>query len=132
MNIKCSGGSSNIFNRALKAELESMWTSSIIYTRFCNAAGENTASSRNARTSSTPLLEAASNSTTSISVPASILLQALQVQHGLPLIGCSQLTAFASILAHVVLPVPRVPRNRYAWDRCDSRTWRFNISVMCS
>ena len=30
MNIRCSGGSSRIFSRALKAEIESMWTSSMM------------------------------------------------------------------------------------------------------
>ena len=43
---------------------------------------------------------------------------ALHVGHspqGLPSTGCSQLTAFANILATDVLPVPLVPQNRYAW-----------------
>ena len=44
---------------------ESMCTSSMIYTRLRTLAGENTASSRRARTLSTPLLDAASSSTTS-------------------------------------------------------------------
>ena len=40
MNIRCSGGSSRIFKRALKAGVESMCTSSMIYTRFFTWAGE--------------------------------------------------------------------------------------------
>ena len=32
--------------------------------------------------------------------------------HGLPSTGCSQLTAFANILATVVFPVPLVPQNK--------------------
>jgi rubredoxin len=30
-------------------------------------------------------------------------------------VGCSQFTVFAKIFATVVLPVPLVPVNRYAW-----------------
>ena len=50
MNIRCSGGSSRIFSRALKAGVESICTSSMIYTRFFSTAGVYTASSRSART----------------------------------------------------------------------------------
>ena len=39
MNMRWSGGSSKIFSRALKAGVESMWTSSTIYTRLRTAAG---------------------------------------------------------------------------------------------
>ena len=37
--------------------------------------------------------------------------------------GCSQQAARARILAQVVLPVPRVPVNRYAWDSLPPATW---------
>ena len=50
MNIRCSGGSSRIFSSALKAGVESICTSSMIYTRFFSTAGVYTASSRSART----------------------------------------------------------------------------------
>jgi len=40
MNIRCSGGSSKILSSALNAGVESMWTSSTIYTRFFTCAGE--------------------------------------------------------------------------------------------
>ena len=112
MNIKCSGGSSSIFSSALKAAVLSMCTSSMIYTRFFTLAGENTASSRSARTFSTPLLEAASISTTSRTLPSSMPRQAAHSPQGSPFTGCRQLTALASILAQVVLPVPRVPTKR--------------------
>ena len=46
MKTRCSGGSSRILSRALKAGVESMCTSSMIYTRFLTETGENTASSR--------------------------------------------------------------------------------------
>ena len=39
MNIRWAGGSSKIFNRALKAAEESMCTSSTMYTRFFTLAG---------------------------------------------------------------------------------------------
>ena len=39
MNIRWAGGSSRIFSSALKAGVESMWTSSTIYTRLRTAAG---------------------------------------------------------------------------------------------
>ena len=40
MKMRCAGGSSRIFNRALKAGVESMWTSSTMYTRYLTLAGE--------------------------------------------------------------------------------------------
>ena len=70
------------------------------------------ASSRRARTWSTPLLEAASSSSTSRKLPFSMPRQEGQAQQGLPSTGCSQFTALARILAQVVLPVPRVPVKR--------------------
>lgn len=98
--------------QSIERELLSMCTSSTIYTRLRTLAGENTASSRRARTLSTPLLDAASSSTTSRIDPSSMPRQAAHWLHGLPLTGCSQLTALARILAQVVLAVPRVPMNR--------------------
>ena len=112
MNIRWAGGSSRIFSRALKAGVDSMCTSSTIYTRLRTAAGVYTASSRRARTWSTPLLEAASSSSTSKIDPFSMPRQAGHLLQGLPFSGCWQFTARARILAQVVLPVPRVPVNR--------------------
>ena len=116
MNTRCSGGSSRIFSSALNAAVDSMCTSSMIYTRFLTETGENTASSRSWRTLSTPLLDAASISTTSMMLPSSMPRQAGHLPQGLPSTGCSQLSALASIFAQVVLPVPRVPMNRYACE----------------
>ena len=39
MNNRCSGGSSMIFSSALNASLESMCTSSMMYTRFFSTEG---------------------------------------------------------------------------------------------
>ena len=69
-------------------------------------------SSRRSRMLSTPLLEAASISTTSMMEPASIPRQTSHSLQGSPSLGCRQLTALARILAQVVLPVPREPVNR--------------------
>ena len=75
-------------------------------------------SSRISRMSSTPLLEAASISSTSVAAPLSMERQAAHSPQGPAAVGCSQLTAFASILAQDVLPVPREPQNRYACEKC--------------
>ena len=40
MKMRWAGGSSRIFSRALKAATESMWTSSMMYTRYFTLAGE--------------------------------------------------------------------------------------------
>ena len=64
---------------------------------------------------STPLLDAASISITFMELPVAIALQLSHSLQGLPFIGCSQLTAFANIFAILVLPVPLVPQNKYAW-----------------
>ena len=62
--------------------------------------------------SSTPLLEAASISTTSKMLPSSMPRQTGHWPQGSPFCGSRQLTALAKILAQVVLPVPRTPVNR--------------------
>ena len=69
-------------------------------------------SSRMSRISSTPLLEAASISSTSVADPASMERQAAHSPQGPEAVGWRQLTALAKILAQVVLPVPREPQNR--------------------
>ncbi len=101
-----------------------------VYALF-TLAGAYTASSRRARICSTPLLEAASSSSTSRNPPLSIPRQLGQRLQGFPFSGCSQFTALARILAQVVFPVPRVPVNRYAWDSRPSATWRLSVSVIC-
>ena len=64
---------------------------------------------------STPLLEAASISMTFMLAPAAMALQIRHSPQGPSSVGCSQFTVFAKIFATVVLPVPLVPVNRYAW-----------------
>jgi hypothetical protein len=61
---------------------------------------------------STPLLEAASSSTTSIDRPASTDRHDSHVQSGSPSTGDSQFRALARMRADDVLPVPRGPLNR--------------------
>ena len=61
-NLRYSGGSSRVFNIALKAVLVSMCTSSIMKTLKRPCTGLYTACSSRLWTSSTPRLEAASSS----------------------------------------------------------------------
>ena len=65
--------------------------------------------------SSTPLWLAASISITSMELPEEISVHDSHLQHGSPSTGFAQLSAFAKILALVVLPIPRDPTKRYAW-----------------
>ena len=111
----------------MNAWLDSIWTSSMMYTRFFTVAGVYAASSKMARMSSTPLLEAASSSSTSRIDPLRMPRQAGHWLQGLPSWGFSQFTARASNLAQEVLPVPRVPVNRYAWDSRPDSTWRLRV-----
>jgi len=114
IKITYSGGSSNVFNKALNAPVESICTSSIIYTLYFPCAGEYCTSSTISLILSTPLFDAASISITFMDVCSLIALQVPQVLQGLPSMGCSQFTALANILAMVVLPVPLVPQNKNA------------------
>ena len=114
MKIIWSGGSSSVFRRALNAEVESIWTSSMIYILCLSLAGRYLAFSRSVRIASTPVCEAPSISWTSIEAPSVI-----SIQDGHLLQGCSvgpslQLSAFASILAMEVFPTPLSPINRKA------------------
>ena len=61
MKITCAGGSSNVLRKALKAAVESIWTSSITYIFFFNDIGWYPAwSIITSRTLSTHVFEAAS------------------------------------------------------------------------
>ena len=82
MKITCAGGSSSVFKSALKAATESMCTSSMMYTRYLALAGVKFDSSIRARMLSTPLLLAASISTTSRIDPSSRPRQTGQTPHG--------------------------------------------------
>ena len=61
---------------------------------------------------STPLLLAASSSSTSYELPLSMEPHELQMPHGSPSSGDSQLSTFAKMRAVLVLPVPRGPENK--------------------
>ena len=63
-NTTCGGGSSSVFSSAASAALESMWTSSRMYT-LCRPGVPSAARSMSSRMASTPLLLAASSSCTS-------------------------------------------------------------------
>ena len=64
-NLTCGGGSSRVFSNALKALRDSMWTSSTMNTLVRACMGRKRVASIISRTSSTPVREAASISTTS-------------------------------------------------------------------
>ena len=112
INLTCSGGSSNVFNNALNAPVDNMWTSSIIYTLYFARVGKKLTSSLIALISSTLLFDAASISTTSVSEPESIALHISHSLQGSPSLGFKQLTALAKILAADVFPVPLPPLKR--------------------
>ena len=112
INLTCSGGSSSVFSNALKAPVESMCTSSIIYTLYFAFVGKKFTSSRIALISSTLLLEAASISTISVKDPASAALHISHSLHGFPSCGFKQFIALAKIFALEVFPVPLLPLNK--------------------
>ncbi|RIH83620.1 hypothetical protein Mrose_02978 [Calidithermus roseus] len=111
MKITCSGGSSSVFSRALKALLDIMWASSRITTLRLPKSGASRIFSRSSRTSSTELLLAASISSTSGCRPSRTRRQPSHTPQGLRS-GPVQLTAWAMRRALVVLPTPRGPENR--------------------
>ena len=113
-NIKITyeGGSSNVFNRALNAPCDNIWTSSIIYTLYLALVGEYLTFSLSSLISSTLLLEAASISTTSIILSCNISLHTSHSLQGSCSILSKQFTALANIFAVDVLPVPLVPENK--------------------
>jgi hypothetical protein len=110
-NTTWAGGSSSVFNSALDAGVESMWTSSTMYT-FQRPGVPNAARETRSRMASTPLLEAASSSCTSSDVPCCTCTQESQTPHGSPFLRFVQLRALARMRAVDVLPVPRGPLNR--------------------
>src|SRR5262245_62497054 len=72
MNMTCGGGSSRIFSNALKADVDSMCTSSMMKILYRLRAAAYFALSRSSRMLSTPVFEAASISKTSIDLPKEI------------------------------------------------------------
>ena len=111
MKMAWAGGSSSVFNSALKALSVSICTSSTIYTLYFPETGGYCTFSRRSRISLTPLLEAASISKMS-RLPSESARQTAHSPQGEPFTGRSQLTARAKMRATVVLPVPRGPVKR--------------------
>ena len=114
MNFTCGGGSSSVFNRALKAGLLSMCTSSSTNTLVRACIGRKRTASMISRTSSMPLLLAASISTTSGWRSARMAVQLGHTPQGSTVgppwpSGPVQLSARAMMRAVVVLPTPRTP-----------------------
>ena len=113
INTTWDGGSSNVFNKALKLCVDSICTSSIRYILYLPDVGLYWTESSSSRIWSTPVLEAASTSRKSICLPSRISLHLLQSLQGV-LVGSdneSQFRHLAKILARVVFPTPLVPEN---------------------
>ncbi len=129
-NTTCTGGSSNVFNSALKAPLDNIWVSSITYTLNLPMLGAKLSLSIRSRMLSTPVLEAASISIRSNIWPRSKATHIAHLPHGspstpflsvltLPSVALAkegpfskQLIARAKIRAIEVLPVPLGPENK--------------------
>jgi hypothetical protein len=112
MNMRCSGGSSRIFSRALKAGGgEHVHLVDDIDPLFDVGGGVHGLVPQGA-----DLVYAVVGGGVQLhhvqKAAASMPRQEGHSPQGLPFTGCSQLTALARILAQVVLPVPRVPVKR--------------------
>ena len=92
-----------------------MCTSSMRYTLNRPRVGAYWTLSSSSRVSSTFVRDAASTSMRSTNRPSSMAVHAEHTPQGSATIPVSQFSAFASRRATVVLPMPRVPVNRYAW-----------------
>ena len=117
--MACAGGSSRVFRNALKADCDSMCTSSMMYTLYFPTWGGTCTCSIRALMSSTELLDAASSSWMQYERPS---LNDTQDSHSpqgsISGPGLEQLIIFAKIRAVVVLPTPLGPQNRYACASC--------------
>src|SRR4051794_28189964 len=86
------------------------------------------------RTLSTPVLDAASISMTSMSSPRAMPLHDSHLSHGwvVGLSDDSQLRHLARMRAVEVFPVPRVPQKRNAWAMRPESIAFFSVRAMCS
>ena len=116
MNTTCAGGSSIDLSSALNEGLESWCTSSMMKTLQRSRTG---AIARPAMTTSRilsiPEWLAASISSTSMSRPCAISMQASHSPHGSGDGPFTQFSARARMRAVVVFPQPRGPANTNAW-----------------
>jgi hypothetical protein len=118
-------------DEALDAAVESMWTSSTMYT-FHRPGVPRAACDTRSRMASTPLFDAASSSWTSSDEPRAISTQESQRPQGSPSSSAAQFNALARIRAVEVLPVPRGPLKRYACPTRPSRTAFLRARLTCS
>ena len=110
-NTTWSGGSSSVFSSVLDAAVDSMWTSSRMYT-FVRPGEPIDARLMRSRMASMPLLEAASSSWTSKERPSSMATHESQTPHGSPSMTSVQFRTLPRMRAVEVLPVPRGPLKR--------------------
>ena len=114
MKVTWLGGSSSVLSSALKALRDSMCTSSTMNTFIRACIGRKRVASMISRTSSMPVREAASISSTSGCRSARIAVQFGQTPQGSGVgppapSGPMQFSARAMMRAVVVLPTPRTP-----------------------
>ena len=133
MKMTYEGGSSSVFRKALKACVESMWTSSMMKTLYLPICGGMRVCSISCLIFSTELLEAASSSKILYERPSANALQLSHSPQASPsAVGCSQLMVLAKIRAHVVLPTPRGPQKRKAWASLPLAMAFFSVVVSAS
>src|SRR6185312_479958 len=113
MKMAWGGGSSKVLRNALKALVESMCTSSMIYTLYFPACGAKRTCSMSTRISSTELLDAASSSWILKERPSLKLLHESHSLHAsISAVRFWQLMVLAKMRAQVVLPTPLCPQNK--------------------
>ena len=133
MKIACAGGSSRVFRKALKADCDSMCTSSMMYTLYLPTWGGICTWSIRALMSSTPLLDAASSSWMQYERPSAKDTQDSHSPQGsMSGPGCEQFIVLAKMRAVLVLPTPRGPQNRYACASWPLRMEFFRVLAILS
>ena len=127
------GGSSSVFRKALKACVESMWTSSMMKTLYLPICGGMRVCSISCLIFSTELLEAASSSKILYERPSAKDRQDSHCPHGsISAVGLEQLMALAKMRAVDVFPTPRGPQKRKAWASLPLAMAFFSVVVSAS
>ena len=113
MNATWGGGSSIVLSKALNAEFDSMCASSMMKILYRSRVGASaTVSMITSRTSSTPVCDAASISSTSRLEDKAISRHDTHSSQGVGVGPFTQFSDLARMRAVVVLPQPRGPVKR--------------------